>query len=65
VFVDKAVMECENRKLVQDISQKLDTSSFDAYCAKTPFLEPYKVKLKMKEFISKVYFKKLFLKLES
>ena len=44
MFVDKAVMECENRKLVQDTSQKLDTSSFDAYCAKTPFLEPYKVK---------------------
>ncbi len=38
-------MECENRKLVTEISQKLDTSSFDAYCTKSPVFEQFKVNL--------------------
>lgn len=36
-------MECENRKLVADIQQRLDTSSFDQYCTKSVLLEQYKV----------------------
>ena len=41
-FVNKAVLQCDNRKLVSEISQRLDTSSFDAQFSKTPF-EKYKV----------------------
>ena len=41
-YVNAAKLQCDNRKLISEICQRLDTSSFDAQCSKTPF-EKYKV----------------------
>lgn len=42
LYVNKAVTECENRKRVVEIQNKLDTKEFDQYCVRSPVLSPYR-----------------------
>jgi Rho guanine nucleotide exchange factor 12 len=42
LHVNKAVTECENKKRVIEIQNKLDTKEFDQYCVRSPVLSPYK-----------------------
>ncbi len=43
LYVNKAVTECENKKRVVEIQNRLDTKEFDQYCIKPPLLACYKV----------------------
>ena len=42
LYVNKAVTECENKKRVIEIQNKLDTKEFDQYCNKSHVLMPYR-----------------------